>query len=191
MHMQDNPVIKAIDDRRSIRKYQEKPVSKEVIEQLLSAAAMSPSAMNKQPWEFVVVTDRDMISELSDRVKKKLGTIGVLQKFAEKITSREDLIFHRAPLLIIVTAPKSAQWAGVNMSLIDCAILSQTMMLASHSLGLGSCFIGFAYLLNDDQDALRTLGIPEDRMIAAPLIFGYPSEKKGVPERRPKVSKWV
>lgn len=189
--MQENQVIKAIYERRSIRKYEEKPVPKEVIEQLLSAAAMSPSAMNKQPWEFVVVTDRKVIKELSDHVKKKLGTIGVFQRFAEKVTSREDLIFYSAPLLIMVTAPKSTQWAGVNMSLVDCAILSQTMLLASHSLDLGSCFIGFAYLLNDDQDALKTLGIPEDRMIAAPLIFGYPSERKGIPDRKPKVSKWL
>ncbi len=189
--MQENQVMKAIYERRSIRKYEERAVSRDVIEELLSAAVMSPSAMNKQPWEFVVVTDRNMIKELSDRVKKKLGTIGHLQRFAEKVTSREDLIFYGAPLLIIVTSPKNSNWSGINMSLIDCAILSQTMSLAGHSLGLGSCFIGFAFTLNDDQDALRMLGIPEDRMIAAPLIFGYPSEKKDPPDRNPKVSKWI
>ncbi len=189
--MQENQVLKTIYGRRSIRKYEERSVPREVIDELLSAAVMSPSAMNKQPWEFVVVTDRNVIKELSDRVKKKLGTLGYLQRFAEKMTSREDLVFYGAPLLIIVTAPKNSQWAGVNMSIIDCAILSQTMALAGHSIGLGSCFIGFAFLLNDDPDAIRTLGIAEDRTIAAPLIFGYPAETKEIPERKPKISKWI
>lgn len=114
-----------------------------------------------------------------------------IQRIAERVTSREDVIFHSAPLLIVVTAPRRSQWLGVNMALLDCAILSQTMALAAHSLGLGSCFMGFAFCLNEDPESLEMLGISEDRMIAAPLVFGYPKEKKAIPKREVKISKLI
>ena len=184
--MAENAVMKAIRERRSIRKYEEKPVPKEVVDELLSAAVMAPSAMNRQPWEFIVVTDRKMISELSGGVKKQAWLIGYAQKYAEMFTSGEDLIFYSAPLLVIVTAPKNYEWAE-----LDCGILAQTMFLAAHSLGLGSCFVGFGRMLNKDAEALRMLGVPPDREICAPLIFGYAAEEKGIPERKAKVTKRV
>jgi len=186
-----NLVLETIRERRSIRKYEDRPVPREVIEELLSAAVMSPSAMNRQPWEFIVVTDHKVIRELSDRVKRRLGALGYLQRFAEMLSSREDLVFHGAPLLVIVTAPRRSPWQGVNMVLLDCAILSQTMFLAAHSLGLGSCFIGFAFCLNEDPETLKMLGVPKDRVIAAPLIFGYPAERKQTPKRKVKIAKWI
>jgi nitroreductase len=184
--MAENAVMKAIKERRSIRKYEDKPVPKEVVDELLSAAMMSPSAMNRQPWEFIVVTDRKMIRELSDRVKKQAGIIGYAAKYAERFTSREDLIFYGAPLVVIVTAPKNYEWAG-----LDCGILAQTMFLAAYSLGLGSCFIGFARMLNKDAEAFKMLGIPADREILAPLIFGYAAEKKEPHEAKPKAVKRI
>lgn len=184
--MQDNPVLKAIRERRSIRKYEPKAVPKEVVDQLLYVAAMSPTAMNKQEWEFIVVTDRKTINELSVRVKKQAGIIGYAQKFAERFMSEEDLIFYSAPLLVIVTAPKEDEWAH-----IDCGILAQTMFLAAHSLGLGSCYIGFARMLNKDGEALKMLGVPPEREIVAPLIFGYSAEKKVSQQREPKVVKRI
>ena len=184
--MPANPVLKAIRERRSIRKYGTKPVPKEIIGKLLSAAAMSPSAMDRQEWEFTVVTDRKTISVLSGCVKRQMSIIGYAQRFAERFTSRKDLIFYSAPLLIIVTAPKGNEWAHIN-----CGILAQTMFLAAHSLGLGSCYIGFARTLNKDSEALKLLGIPGSREIVAPLIFGYAAEKKPVPQREPKIAKWI
>ncbi len=184
--MAENAVMKAIRERRSIRKYEENPVPKEAIDELLSAATMSPSAMNRQPWDFIVVTDRKMIKELSDRVKKQMRLVGYAQKYAERFTGGEDLVFYSAPLLVLVTAPKDYEWAG-----LDCGILAQTMFLAAYSLGLGSCFIGFARMLNKDGEALEMLGVPPDREICAPLIFGYPAEKKEAPERKPKIAKRV
>ena len=139
---------------------------------------MSPSAMHKEPWRFIVITDRKMINELSDRVKKRAGIIGHAPRFAERFTSREDTIFYGAPLLIIVIAPKENEWAH-----IDCGILAQTMFLAAHSLGLGSCYIGFGRMLNSDAEALKLLGIPSDMEIVAPLIFGYSSEEKPAQKR--------
>ncbi|MFH0859684.1 MAG: nitroreductase family protein [Candidatus Altiarchaeota archaeon] len=179
-------VLDAINGRRSIRKYKSKQVPKEIIEKLLDAAVMAPSAVNRQPGNFIIIEDKKKISDLSKAVKKNLGLLGYAIQAREKIQSKEDTIFYGAPLLIIVTAEKEYKWAK-----IDCGILAQTMFLAAHSMGLGSCYIGFATSLNNDKDVLRELEVPKGHEIIAPLIFGYPDEAKDKPDRRPKIVRWL
>ncbi len=181
-----NSVIDAIYSRRSIRSYQDKPVPKETIKTLLSAAVMAPSAMNRQPWRFVVIESKDKIRELSRQVKKQMGLLGYGLRFTEIVKSQDDKVFYGAPLLILVSAEKEDQWSRIN-----CGILAQTMFLAAYSLGLGSCYIGFANSLNNDPSILSDLGIPREHDIIGALVFGYPSEKKEIPAREPKVLKWV
>ncbi len=184
--MPENAVLKAIQERRSIRKYESRPVPKDIIEQLLSSAAYSPSAMNSQPWEFSVVTNREKILELSTRAKASALKMNFPAKYNERFLSKEDTLFYQAPLLIFISAPKSDGWTAV-----DCGIAAQTLFLAAHSLGLGSCFIGLAKGLTNDAEARKMLGISEGNEIIAPLIFGYPAEKKETPERKPKVAKRI
>lgn len=181
-----NPVIDAIYARRSIRRFQEKSVPKDTVKKLLSAAAMSPSAMNRQPWRFVVIQNRDKIKELSRHVKKQMGLLGYGLRFTEIVKSQDDTVFYSAPLLILVSAEKNDQWSRIN-----CGILAQTLFLAAHSLGLGSCYIGFANALNSDAAVLADLSLPKDHDIIGALIFGYPSEKKDAPVREPRVIKWI
>ena len=181
-----NPVIDAIYARRSIRSYLDKPVPKDQVKKLLSAGVMSPSAMNRQPWRFVVIQNKEKIKELSRHVKKQMGLLGYGLRFAEIVKSQEDTVFYSAPLLILVCAEKNDQWSRIN-----CGILAQTMFLAAHSLGLGSCYIGFANSLNSDAAVLADLSVPKDQDIIGALIFGYPSEKKEAPVREPRVIKWI
>ena len=186
MDSKTNPVIDAIYNRRSIRSYQDKSVPKETIKTLLSAAVMAPSAMNRQPWRFVVIENKDKIKELSRHVKKQMGLLGYGLRFAEIVKSQDDTVFYGAPLLILVSAEKEDQWSRIN-----CGILAQTLFLTAYSLGLGSCYIGFANSLNNDAEVLSDLGIPKEHDIIGALIFGYPSEKKETPQREPKVLKWI
>jgi len=184
-----NQVLDAIRERRSTRKFLDKPVPKEVVEQLLSAAVYSPSAMHKEPWRFVVISDRKKIKELSDAAKRLYASAGMPAKYLERMQSKEDTMFHGAPLLILVFADrKTTRWVDV-----DCGILAQTLFLAAQSLGLGSCFIGLAQSLNKDAGILRELGMPEGYELVAPLIFGYPAEKIPVHERswKEKVLGWI
>ncbi|VVC71920.1 Coenzyme F420:L-glutamate ligase [uncultured archaeon] len=169
-----NPVIEAIAARRSIRKFEDKPVPSGLESELLRAAVNSPSAMNLQHWRFVVISDKAKIRELSDAVKRLFAPQGLTGPMMARFSSKDDTIFHGAPLIILVCADRhSGQWAE-----IDCGIVAENMFLAAYSLGLGSCFIGFAQVLNRDRLLLSTLGIPDNFEVIAPLIFGYPAEKK-------------
>jgi nitroreductase len=181
-----NPVIEAIKNRRSIRKYQRKDIPRETITELLKAAAMSPSATNSQGWRFIVIEDKSKISELSERTKRQLSAQGYAPRFKDKLNTSEDTIFYNAPLVIVIAADSDDKWSQIN-----CGIAAQTIMLAAHSLGLGSCYIGLANTLNAEKTVLADIGVPEGCEIIAALTIGYPDETLHAPSREPKIVKWI
>ncbi len=182
----DNEVIKCIYTRRSIRDYQDKPVPGVIIKKLLQAAVMAPSANNTQPWHFTIVSDKSTIDYLAERVSLAWQKQEVEKKFGFKL-GRSGSVFFNAPLLIVISGPKNYYWLKDDVNLAV-----QNMFLAAHSLGLGSCWIGYAKALNFDQEAKDKLGILKNFEIAAPLIFGYPQEaRKEIPPRTPNIIKWI
>jgi len=140
---------KAILGRRAVRDYEDKPVPDAVVQKILKAGAMAPSAMDSQPCRFIVITDKKKIKEFSDKVKDKVGILGFGARFAERMKLKEDVIFYGAPLLILIVAEKGSNSGWTK---IDCALAAQNMMLRAYDLGLGSCFIGFATLTNNGQE---------------------------------------
>ena len=156
-----------------MRDYLDKPVPEELVGKILKAGAMAPSGMDRQPCRFIVVQDKRTIRELSDKVKDKAGAMGLLARLAERMKVKEDVIFYDAPLLILIVADKG-RWAET-----DCALAAQNMMLRAYDLALGSCFIGFMKLIEDDREAMRSLGVKDGQQLYCPLIFGYP---KGWPK---------
>jgi nitroreductase len=153
---------------------------------MLKAGAMAPSAMDTQPCRFIVITDRARIRELSDRVKSRLGAIGLGARIAERMKLKEDVIFYGAPLLILIAAERA------DMRAIDCALAAQNMFLQAYDLGLGSCFIGFAsWALRDDRETLRSVGINDSQDLFCPLIFGYPKEWPHGKDREAKIQKRI
>jgi nitroreductase len=176
---------KAILGRRSVREYEKKAIPRGVIKQILEAGAMAPSAMGVHPCRFIVITNHDKIRELSDTVKDKIGLLGIGAKFAEMMKLKEDVIFYGAPLLILIVAEKG------DFTAIDCSLAAQNMMLRAYGLGLGSCFIGFAGILKDDRDTLRTLGIKDSQDLYCQLIFGYPKKWPKPKVHEPKIQKTI
>jgi nitroreductase len=177
---------KAILGRRAIRDYEDKPVSDAVIQKILKAGAMAPSAMDSQPCRFIIITDKKKIREFSDKVKDKVGILGFGARLAERMKIKEDVIFYGAPLLILIVAEKGSEWTK-----IDCALAAQNMMLRAYDLGLGSCFIGFATFVKDDKELLKGLGIKDSQEIICPLIFGYPKSWPKQKDRDAKIQKVV
>ena len=156
-------VFEAARTRRSIRKYQEKPVETEKLMKILEAARLSPSANNNQPWHFIAVTD--------ETVRKKL------------LPAYNSAWFVNAPAIIVACATPSKGWSrqdGEDYWKVDVAIAMQTMVLVAHELGLGTCWIA-AFKENKVKEAL---GIPKEVRVIAMTPVGYPAEQKGPVTKR-------
>lgn len=191
----------AIKARRSVRRYKKDPVSKETILELLRAASLAPSAVNRQPWEFVVVhrsyldqLDKVLGESFTERVagigeKKLRETIKDLS-FPED-ESQDKLkglgTFYRtlggAPIAIFVCVPREAdEWNRKN-NIGSASAAIENLMLAACGKGLGTCWLA-GPLRTRGQAIASLLGIPEDREIVALISLGYPDHKPAMPPRQ-------
>ena len=100
-----NKVLECIYTRRSVRGYKDKPVPKKVIDELLNAAVMAPSAMNRQPWHFTIVEGKENLDYFNERALKQWKIVGIGVKLAMRLQSTGS-IFYNAPLLIIISGKK-------------------------------------------------------------------------------------
>ena len=141
-------VISAIHRRRSIRKYKNKEIPKELLMEILEAARQAPSGANKQPWRLVVVTDPE--------TKKALVSICKEQKFVAECSA-----------FIVGIDDPAQKWSRV-----DLAIALEHMVLAAVEKGLGTCWIG-AF---DPEKKSAHLGVPKGLVVTACLALGYPDE---------------
>jgi len=202
-----NEIMANIKNRRSRRSFLDKNIPDAVIEEILEAARYAPSALNKQPWKFIVVSNKDVIRQLSGIIrgimmriaplfpifrifKPELRDPKVMGAMNKTLSSDADTVFYNAPLLILVTAAKNASRYAVK----DCAFASQNMMLYAHSVGISSCFIGRADFLKMSKEARRIIGLPPGHVIHTAIVFGYApaNEAAAVPERRrDNVINWV
>ncbi len=152
----------SIFHRVSIRKFQDKPVEPEKIEKLLRAAMAAPSAGNQQPWEFYVVTNRDLIQKLS----ATSPYAGCAKNAPVLIVSayREDVIF-----------PMYAQ--------IDLSIANENLWLETDSLGLGGVWLGIAPIEERMHAVEAVLQMPAEHHAFAIFALGYPAESKPQQDR--------
>ena len=187
--------LKTIYERRAVRKYKDLPADKKVIEKILDAERMAPSALNEQSWKFYIVTNKKTIHLFSKAItkiaakefikagpKKIIKSIINLFRFSHglhfpKIT---DHVFYEAPAVIFITAPKDNEWAA-----LDIGMCAQNMMLAAKSMGLDSCPVGFGKYIKYTE-LYPQLHIPSSEEIHLSIIFGYGDE---TPEAHKRVTK--
>jgi nitroreductase len=141
-------LLDVIFRRRSIRRYESKQVSNEVLKNILEAGRLAPSADNVQPWHFIVITDPEIKRELSK---------GIWRSFIK------DSAF-----TIVGCGDKGYKW-----STVDVTIALENMVLAAEAQGVGSCWIG-AF---EEDEVKQLLGIPDNLKVVALVSFGYPAEK--------------
>lgn len=157
--------MEVIKGRRSIRKFKDRSVGKEIIEQLLNAAQMAPSAGNLQARDFIIVSDKI--------TKQKLSKSALGQSFIEQ-----------APVVIVVAAniersSRIYKSRGELYAIQDATASIQNMLLTAHSMGLGACWVG-AF---DENRVSELLCIPGKTLPVAIIPVGYPDEQPAAPPR--------
>lgn len=188
-----NAVLDNIYQRRSVRNFSDKEVSDEIIKEIIRAGTYAPTAVNKQPWRFVVIKNKQLIEEYDNRAKKaflaayKDTENPDMVRFVQYLSKPKTRIFYGAPVLILVFASPNV----INEH--DCALAAENMMLAAQSLGIGSCWIGLAGGLGYDIEFLKEVGVPEGHKLIAPLIFGYPAKQnlKAPARNADVILKWI
>jgi len=132
-----NEILKTIAERYSCRDFTGAPLKDEQVRAIAEAALASPSALNRQPWRIIIVTDKAIIDELDVEAMRILAAAEDKSGY-ERIKSRGGKVYYNAPCMMIVVSD------GPDVATLDCGIVSQTIALAAHSLGLGSVICGMA-----------------------------------------------
>jgi nitroreductase len=149
--------IEVLQSRRSIRTYAEKAVERGIIEEIIDCARLAPTAMNDQPWDFVVLTAKEDLR----RIPPMLG-------HAEFIAN--------AAFAVLVLARET------DCAVEDCSAATENLLIAAAAHGIGSCWVAGTKQAYGPVVA-RAFGAPEDRQLIAIVSFGYPAETPVIEKR--------
>ena len=201
------PTEEVIFRRRSVRVFKKRQVPEWMIRRVLEAGRFAPSAANFQPWKFVVVRDRHMLDEMTEFVVEYCKKV---QKVAGYTQPGRQWLKHRVANLLVRRMPNSLHptpFGAINMIAegrlglfhgaptvififkdvrgvgspdLDCGIAGQNMVLTAHSMGLGTCWVGFGTILFDNgTEWRRRLGLEYPYEFASSIAVGLP---KGEPD---------
>ncbi len=215
-----NPVEKVILERRSVRRYKDRQVPEKLVRRILEAGRFAPSAGNCQPWKFVVIRDREMIEEMEKYVRSRCRVLKLLlhwyasplkkiawlnsQTMIRLMPNRLHPIPHTAigliadgklglfhpgcPTVILILMDKR----GVSKPQVDVGICGQNMILAAHSLGLGTCWVGFVELFKYSRKWKKKLGVEYPYELVEGISLGYPvGNPDGLIERELYETDWI
>ena len=156
--VKDN-AIETIMTRTSIRSFTDRAVSADTVEMLLRAGMAAPTAVNLQPWHFVVVNDRAKIDELGGN-------------------GRQSQMWHESPLVIVVCGNMEKAMEGVGQAfwVQDCSAATENILLAAHALGLGAVWTGCYPIEERVANISQVLGLPEHLVPLCAIVMGYPNE---------------
>jgi coenzyme F420-0:L-glutamate ligase / coenzyme F420-1:gamma-L-glutamate ligase len=175
--------------RRSVRRYQDRPIPRKVLESVLNAATWAPSAHNRQPWRFAVITSpqiqRELALAMGNRLRADLAADQVPQEVIEKDATRSYSRITGAAALILVCMsmadmdryPDARRSAAERLMAVQSTSLAvQNLLLAAHAEGLGACWMCAPLFCPDVVTA--QLELPADWEPQSLLTLGYPAETK-------------
>ena len=196
-------LVNLMGSRRSCRNFAKKPVERTILEDLVKIGITAPSGCNCQPWTFTILPDREAVDRLGRRVgaffrktnrmaekawlrtalrwmgKPELDTyyrehyLTVERGLAAWESGGRDLLFHGANAVIVVAAEKEA-----SCPVEDALLATGNMLLGAHSMGLGTCLIGFVIeAMRRDGTIAQSLGIPAHETACAVIALGWPAER--------------
>ena len=150
-------------DRRSIRRFTDQEIDSEMIKSILTAAMYAPSAVNMQPWHFVVIDESSMMEKIME-----------IHPHARMLQS--------ASHAVVVCGDEQLQHDD-GYWVVDCGAATQNLLLAAHTLGLGACWVGIHPREERKTAFSRLLHLPSHVLPFALVALGYPEELKPRPDR--------
>jgi F420 biosynthesis protein FbiB-like protein len=179
-----------IKDRRSVRRYLDRPVPRETLERLLNLAIWAPSAHNRQPWRFAVITTaaarEGLARAMGAHLRADLTADGVAPEVIEADVQRSYSRITSAPAVIVVCLsmvdmdryPDRQRTAAEHiMAVQSTAMAVQNLLLAAHAEGLGACWMCAPLFCPDT--VVTTLSLPSDWEPQALVTLGYPAAVRG------------
>ena len=160
-------LLNLIKQRKSVRRFLDRPVEREKILMCLEAARAAPSACNSQPWRFIVVDDPELKKRLCDRAFRGIYFINAFCK--------------KAPVIVVIVSEKGrflarigGMFRGTRYYLIDIGIVGEHFVLQAEEMGLGTCWIGWF----NESAVKKALSIPKGKKIDVLIALGYYDKKK-------------
>lgn len=182
-----NEVLKAIKNRRSVRKYKPEQIGKEELELIIEAGIYAPTAGNEQPWHFTVVQNPEMLQHINEKVREQM--VKSDNEMARNMGANPNFqVTYNAPTLIIVSGRKDAM-----APLVDCSAAIQNMLIAAESLNIGSVWIGLMRHIFALEDEMAKLDIPEGYQPFYGVALGYKESDKvaEAPKRNRNVVNYI
>ena len=171
-------------NRRSVRKYTDQEVAREVILSIIKESTYAPSSGNDQPWKFIIVTDKSLMKRISDEAKENLlremaSDSNHYAKRYQGMLQREHYhIFYHAPCVVFIIGERHQ----TNM-IANCSLAASYLMMSAADRGLGTCWINFAKFIKSPS-LVEALSIPDGCDIVAPITIGYPAHIPDMPKRQ-------
>lgn len=170
-----NEVLRAIRNRRSVRKYSREQISRENLEAIIEAGIYAPTAHNEQPWHFTVIQDQELLRHINDTVRE--GMLKSQDDWTQKMASNSGFkVTYDAPTLVIV----SGRTDGMAWR-VDCAAAIQNMLIAAESMNIGSVWLGLMRFFFQKEEEVRKLGIPAGYQPYYGVSLGYKADEKTQP----------
>jgi nitroreductase len=169
--------------RRSVRDYRDDQVPVSVILEIIEETCCAPSAANRQPWQFVVVSGRNRLKRLSDESKANLlgelekNPVSLLKNYEAALRNPTFNVFYNAPCLVYIGGPKTIRSLD-----LDCALAACYFMFSAAARGLGTCWVALGSDIRDPE-LLKMMKIPDGFQFIAPLILGYSRSIPPAPDR--------
>ena len=175
--------------RRSIRRFDEKPLEIAKLESLLDVVRWAPSARNEQPLKWIVVRHREKMVELGSLIANAMRGKEHYTRQVEAWDDGNDMILRGAPTLAIAYTDSDAIFPEV-----DCTIAMETLDLCAAAMRLGSCWAGYFIRAAQEHPAINGwLGLKKTEKVQAALLLGYPGQEvyKRIPFRKELEIKWI
>ena len=167
-------MLDVIAKRQSTRKFSDQPVAKELLLKIVESGSAAPSAINSQPWDFIIITSDEQKERILEHIPKQdwMKTVPAFIATIADVKGKDDSI---------AFVDEKSEYPELKGSIRDTAVATGYMLLEAENLGLASCWTGWF-----EQSHIRpALDVPEDKFVVSLLAFGYSDEPNREKKRRP------